>query len=228
MRQADLIPERKESRSTTAEEATTAEESWPKTIRRVTKPQLTAAAQKGQSARRSAPRSQLRSTQDRTTDMRKIHHHGASRPSNSATMTCREGRSEPWGGVCLFSLKCRRMLQHVAGCCNLLQTVAWMLRIATSSQHLSIPSHTKQTLKYILAVWPRDNSRPPSLTHSLARTSERHSRILYPSCTLVACKHARRLSSHPLCPTLWAHQNNTHRPPPPRDKQPRQEALCTE
>ena len=44
-------------------------------------------------------------------------------------------------------------------------------------------SHTKQILKYILAVWPRDNSRPPSFTLSLARTSERHSRILYPSCT---------------------------------------------
>ena len=65
MRQADPIPERKETRSTTAEEATTGEESWPKTIRRVTKPQLTAAAQKGSSARRLALQSQLQSTKVR-------------------------------------------------------------------------------------------------------------------------------------------------------------------
>ena len=67
---------------------------------------------------------------------------------------------------------------------------------------VSIQSHSTQTLKYILAVWPRDNSRPPSLTLSLARTSERHSRILYPSCTLVACTHAQSLRLCPLSELL--------------------------
>ena len=85
-------------------------------------------------------------------------------------------------------------------------------RMCTSLSRKANQSHTTRTLKYILAVWPRDNSRPPSLTHSLARTSERHSRILYCSCTLVACTHAQSLLfARTLCPTLW--QTKQHTPP---------------
>ena len=113
----------------------------------------------------------------------------------------------PWGGIFCFSLKCCRMLQHVA---EMSQNVAKCRTLRHYATILSNHSHKKHTLKYILAVWPRDNSRPPSLTLSLARTSERHSRILYPSCTHCRVQtRAKNLFAHTLPYSLGPPKQHT-------------------